>query len=107
MAGQDSVLSVVPSVTNVYVSNDLQVGTLGKRMMHTAQMVAVLASSLVLTTVWSASSLVLLPVWRTQVVKIYVSIYSDDFGKKRAMSNLKRMESYVRREMGQRVSQAC
>ena len=38
-----------------------------------------------------------------KVVKIYVSIYSDDFGKKRAMSNLKRMESYVRREMGQRV----
>ncbi|MEW5305141.1 MAG: hypothetical protein WDW36_007702 [Sanguina aurantia] len=38
-----------------------------------------------------------------QVVKIYVSIYSDDKGKKRAMDNLKRLEPYVRREIGQRV----
>ena len=38
-----------------------------------------------------------------QVVKVYISIYSDDFGKKRAMSNLKRLEPYVRKEMGQRV----
>jgi hypothetical protein len=38
-----------------------------------------------------------------QVVKVYVSIYSDNFGKKRAMSNLRRLEPYVRREMGQRV----
>lgn len=34
---------------------------------------------------------------------MYVSIYSDEFGRKRAMSNLKRLEPYVRREMGQRV----
>ncbi|GAX77249.1 hypothetical protein CEUSTIGMA_g4695.t1 [Chlamydomonas eustigma] len=59
--GQNLQLSVVPSVTSVYVSNDLQ------------------------------------------VVKIYLSMYSDDFGKKRAMTNLKKLEPYVRREMGQRV----
>ena len=34
---------------------------------------------------------------------MYVSIYSDNMGKQTAMSNLKRLEPYVRREMGQRV----
>ncbi|KAG1672049.1 hypothetical protein FOA52_008925 [Chlamydomonas sp. UWO 241] len=59
--GLDQVISVVPSITHVYVSNDLQ------------------------------------------VVKMYVSIYSDGMGRKRAMANLKRLEPYVRREMGSRV----
>ena len=39
----------------------------------------------------------------SQVIKVYVSIYSDNMGKQTAMSNLKRLEPYVRREMGQRV----
>eukprot|EP00195_Chlamydomonas_chlamydogama_P015569 CAMPEP_0202902886 /NCGR_PEP_ID=MMETSP1392-20130828/18653_1 /ASSEMBLY_ACC=CAM_ASM_000868 /TAXON_ID=225041 /ORGANISM="Chlamydomonas chlamydogama, Strain SAG 11-48b" /LENGTH=245 /DNA_ID=CAMNT_0049589745 /DNA_START=273 /DNA_END=1010 /DNA_ORIENTATION=+ len=39
-----------------------------------------------------------------QVVKIYVSIYSDEQGKIRAMNNLKKLEKYVRREIGQRVT---
>ncbi|KAL6756881.1 ribosome-binding factor A domain-containing protein [Haematococcus lacustris] len=54
-------ISAVASITDVYVSNDLQ------------------------------------------VVKVYVSIYSDSQGKKTAMENLKRLEPYVRRVMAQRV----
>lgn len=38
-----------------------------------------------------------------QVVKVYVSIYSDERGKQVAMQNLKRAEPYVRRVLGQRV----
>ena len=59
--GESMDLSAIPSVTSVYVSNDLQ------------------------------------------VVKVYLSIYSDPKGKQRAMNNLKKLEPYVRKEMGQRV----
>lgn len=38
-----------------------------------------------------------------QVVKAYVSIYSDARGKATAMTNLKRLEPYVRGQIGQRV----
>ncbi|KXZ51064.1 hypothetical protein GPECTOR_14g5 [Gonium pectorale] len=57
----DDTLSAVASITNTYVSNDLQ------------------------------------------VVKVYVSVYSDDYGKRVAMENLQRLEPYVRRLIGQRV----
>lgn len=39
-----------------------------------------------------------------QVVKAYVSIYSDQRGKAQAMTNLKRLEPYVRSQIGQRVN---
>ncbi|KAF5840038.1 ribosome-binding factor A-domain-containing protein [Dunaliella salina] len=55
-------ISALASVTDVYVSNDLQ------------------------------------------VVKVYVSIYSDPRGKKRAMDRLKRLEGYTRTQIGQRVT---
>ncbi|KAG2437194.1 hypothetical protein HXX76_005858 [Chlamydomonas incerta] len=57
----DDALSAVASITNTYVSNDLQ------------------------------------------VVKVFVSVYSDDYGKRVAMENLQRLEPYVRRLIGQRV----
>lgn len=57
----DDTLSAVASITNTYVSNDLQ------------------------------------------VVKVYVSVYSDDYGKRVAILNLQRLEPYVRRRIGQRV----
>ncbi|KAI8474520.1 MAG: ribosome-binding factor A-domain-containing protein [Monoraphidium minutum] len=37
------------------------------------------------------------------VVKCYVSVYSDDRGRATAMTNLKRLEPYVRSQIGQRV----
>jgi len=55
-------ISAVASVTDVYVSNDLQ------------------------------------------VVKVYISIYSDPKGKKRAMDRLKKLEGYTRTQIGQRVT---
>ncbi|KAG2485160.1 hypothetical protein HYH03_016050 [Edaphochlamys debaryana] len=57
----DDTLSAVASITNTYVSNDLQ------------------------------------------VVKVYVSVYSDEYGKRVAMNNLQRLQPYVRRMIGQRV----
>ncbi|WIA35270.1 hypothetical protein OEZ86_003729 [Tetradesmus obliquus] len=36
-----------------------------------------------------------------QVVKAYVSVYSDELGKERAISNLKRIAPYVRNRIGQ------
>ncbi|PNW87453.1 hypothetical protein CHLRE_02g145000v5 [Chlamydomonas reinhardtii] len=57
----DDALSAVASITDTYVSNDLQ------------------------------------------VVKVFVSVYSDDYGKRVAMENLQRLEPYVRRLIGQRV----
>jgi len=59
--GFDGALSALASITDVYVSNDLQ------------------------------------------VVKAYVSIYSDPKGKEAAIRNLKRLEPYVRSQIGQRV----
>ncbi|GLI60957.1 hypothetical protein VaNZ11_003209 [Volvox africanus] len=59
--GGGDTLSAVASITNTYVSNDLQ------------------------------------------VVKVFVSVYSDDYGKRVAMQNLARLEPYVRRLIGQRV----
>lgn len=38
-----------------------------------------------------------------QHVKVYVSIYSDQRGKKTAFNNLKKLESYVRGHIGKRV----
>ncbi|GLC41423.1 hypothetical protein PLESTB_001013000 [Pleodorina starrii] len=59
--GGGDTLSAVASITNTYVSNDLQ------------------------------------------VVKVFVSVYSDDYGKRVAMQNLTRLEPYVRSLIGQRV----
>ena len=39
-----------------------------------------------------------------QVVKVYVSILGDERGKKNAIKGLKRMEQYVRRKIGRRMS---
>lgn len=39
-----------------------------------------------------------------QVAKIYVSVYSDDLGKRRAIDNLQRLEPYVRRQIGSRMN---
>ncbi|KAF6264296.1 ribosome-binding factor A-domain-containing protein [Scenedesmus sp. NREL 46B-D3] len=36
-----------------------------------------------------------------QVVKVYVSVYSDEMGKERAIANLKRIAPYVRGRIGQ------
>lgn len=60
--GVDHLLSVMATVADVEVSNDLQ------------------------------------------VVKVYVSILGDERGKKNAIAGLKRMEQYVRRKIGQKVS---
>jgi len=60
--GVDHLLSVMATVADVEVSNDLQ------------------------------------------VVKVYVSILGDERGKKNAINGLKRMEQYVRRKIGQKVS---
>lgn len=38
-----------------------------------------------------------------QVVKVYVSVYSDSMGKQRALRNLKKLEPYVRHQIGQAV----
>lgn len=59
--GESMRLSAIPSITHVYVSNDLQ------------------------------------------VVKVYISIYSDSKGKENGMRNLKSLEPYVRKMMAQRV----
>lgn len=60
--GVDNILSVMATVAEVEVSNDLQ------------------------------------------VVKVYVSILGDERGKKNAIKGLKRMEQYVRRKIGRRMS---
>mmetsp|Transcript_15791 Transcript_15791/g.38436 ORF Transcript_15791/g.38436 Transcript_15791/m.38436 type:complete len:318 (+) Transcript_15791:218-1171(+) len=60
--GVDNVLSVMCTVSDVEVSNDLQ------------------------------------------VVKVFVSILGDERGKKNAIAGMKRMEGYVRRNIGKRVS---
>ena len=39
-----------------------------------------------------------------QVVKVFVSILGDERGKKNAINGLKKMEGYVRRNIGKRVS---
>ena len=39
-----------------------------------------------------------------QVVKVYVSILGDERGKKNVIKGLKRMEQYVRRKIGRRMS---
>ena len=39
-----------------------------------------------------------------QVVKVFVSIIGDERGKKNAINGLKKMEGYVRRNIGKRVS---
>lgn len=60
--GVDNVISVMVTVADVEVSNDLQ------------------------------------------VVKVFVSILSDDRGKKNAINGLKKLEGYVRRNIGKKVS---
>ena len=60
--GVDNVISVMVTVADVEVSNDLQ------------------------------------------VVKVFVSILGDDRGKRNAISGLKRLEGYVRRNIGKKVS---
>lgn len=39
-----------------------------------------------------------------QVVKAYVSVFSDEVGKRRALRNLKNLEPYVRRHIGHALS---
>ena len=39
-----------------------------------------------------------------QVVKVFVSILGDERGKKNAINGLKKMEGYVRRNIGKMVS---
>jgi|TARA_B100001142_G_scaffold249146_1_gene249097 ribosome-binding factor A len=60
--GVDNVISVMATVADVEVSNDLQ------------------------------------------VVKVFVSILGDERGKKNAINGLKKMEGYVRRNIGKKVS---
>ena len=60
--GVDNVISVMVTVADVEVSNDLQ------------------------------------------VVKVFVSILGDDRGKKNAINGLKKLEGYVRRNIGKKVS---
>jgi ribosome-binding factor A len=60
--GVDNVISVMVTVADVEVSNDLQ------------------------------------------VVKVFVSILGDERGKKNALNGLKKLEGYVRRNIGKRVS---
>ena len=60
--GVDNVISVMVTVADVEVSNDLQ------------------------------------------VVKVFVSILGDDRGKKNAINGLKKLEGYVRRNIGRKVS---
>lgn len=38
-----------------------------------------------------------------QVAKVYLSIFSDDMGKALAMANLKKLEGYVRYNVGQQM----
>lgn len=38
-----------------------------------------------------------------QVAKVYISVFSDDFGKAVALSNLKKLEGYVRYNIGQQM----
>lgn len=81
-------ISALASVTDVYVSNDLQV-----------------CACAVICCRWCALPLpflrvrsregmqaYVLVVLNLQVVKVYVSVYSDAMGKKRAMDRLKKLE---------------
>jgi hypothetical protein len=85
--GGDDVLSALASVTYVYVSNDLQVGCGELRAACCLHGPQGCRRGSPASGVSAAGTLLAL-----QVVKAYVSIYSDERGKARAMANLKRLE---------------
>ena len=105
-------LSAVASITHVYVSNDLQVM---HRLLHAAKS-KLLPWLVTWPGLWGPHKVITADAeththtcshththtcahththahTHAQVVKVYVSVYSDERGKKRCMDNLQRLES--------------
>jgi hypothetical protein len=104
--GASDALTAIAGVTHVYVSNDLQVGGAGPwRDGHAAHLRLAVGGAvgrrhrLRPTKNYQTTSSPPHPnppptatTTTNQVVKAYVSIYSDERGKAEAMTNLKRLE---------------
>jgi ribosome-binding factor A len=96
-SGMDTALSAVASITDVYVSGDLQVCACVRVVTGGSRSGAVASCRCACTlgAVQANNGALACAAWHmpsvAQVVKVYVSVYSDDAGKERAVNNLKRI----------------